>query len=372
MPIFNAPQVSVNDSEVKVVEWDVNDGDVISVGDLVGSVETTKATTEIESEAAGYFWALVDVEHTVKVGEPLFAVTEANEKPSDADILAASAPDLNATSDSGWTRKAEILAKKHGIDINDVPGTGMVREADVIQFVNMGGKTASDNDDLIDAVYTAGRAERILLIGGGRGAVQALDVIWRSKNQRPVGILDDNPRSKGKMIMGVEVLGAVDDIADLLAANVFDTAIIAFSADLKARERIFNECKAKGVKFANVIDETVSIHSNVGMGEGNLIMANSRLGSCAIIGDNNFLSAYVNLEHHNRLGNNCTFGPGVLTSSRVSIGDNIRFGTGVFIEPGITIGSNSIIASGAIITSPVKESVIVKVRVDQTSRPIGE
>ena len=372
MAIFNAPQVSVNDSEVKVVEWSIEDGEAVSVGDIICSVETTKATTEVEAEAEGFAWGLVELGHTVKVGEPLFAITEAAERPGDAEIAAASAPDVNATNESGWTRKAEILAKKNGIDINDVPGTGMVREADVLQFINMGGKKASENDDLIDAVYTAGRAERIILIGGGRGAVQALDVIWRSKTQRPVGILDDNPRSKGKKIMGVEVLGSVDDIADLLKDNVFDTAIITFSADLKARERIFKECKDAGVKFANVIDETVSIHSNVGMGEGNLIMANCRLGSCAILGDNNFLSAYVNLEHHNRLGDNCTFGPGVLTSSRVSIGNNIRFGTGVFIEPGITIGNNSIIASGAIITSPVRDNVIVKVRVEQTQRTIGE
>jgi acetyltransferase-like isoleucine patch superfamily enzyme len=87
------------------------------------------------------------------------------------------------------------------------------------------------------------------------------------------------------------------------------------------------------------------------------------------VGDNNFLSAFVNVEHHNVLGSHCTFGPGVMTSSRVIIGDRCRFGTGVFIEPGVKIGPESIIASGSIITSEVPARSIVKARVETVIRP---
>ena len=79
-----------------------------------------------------------------------------------------------------------------------------------------------------------------------------------------------------------------------------------------------------------------------------------------MIGNNNFLSAYTNIEHHNILGDHCTFGPGIFTSSRVKIDNHIKFGTGIFIEPGVSIGSDSIVSSGSVLVKNVDEKTIVK------------
>ena len=96
------------------------------------------------------------------------------------------------------------------------------------------------------------------------------------------------------------------------------------------------------------------------MGSGNMIMGFCRIGPECEIGDDNFLSAYINLEHHNRLGSHCTFGPGVVTSGGVTIGSQVSFGTGIFIEPRLTIGDKSMIASGVVLTTNVPEHSIVK------------
>jgi acetyltransferase-like isoleucine patch superfamily enzyme len=66
------------------------------------------------------------------------------------------------------------------------------------------------------------------------------------------------------------------------------------------------------------------------------------------------------MEHHNTIGVSNSFGPNVVTSGTVKIGNKILFATGIFIEPNLNIGSNSIISSGSIITSDIKENVIVK------------
>jgi acetyltransferase-like isoleucine patch superfamily enzyme len=88
-------------------------------------------------------------------------------------------------------------------------------------------------------------------------------------------------------------------------------------------------------------------------------LAQTSVGACSVIGNNNFVSAHCNIEHHNTLGNNCTFGPGVMTSGNVHIKNNIKFGTGVFVEPKITIESCSIISSGSIITRNISENSVV-------------
>jgi acetyltransferase-like isoleucine patch superfamily enzyme len=90
------------------------------------------------------------------------------------------------------------------------------------------------------------------------------------------------------------------------------------------------------------------------------------LGPCTKIGNNNFLSSCVNLEHHNRLGSYCTFGPSVSTSGEVVIGDDVKFGTGIFIEPCVKIGENSVVASGAILVGAVPANSIVKTKLNYT------
>jgi sugar O-acyltransferase (sialic acid O-acetyltransferase NeuD family) len=372
--IARAPQLNVNDENILVVEWLKADGDPVKRGEAVGVLETSKAVSEFEAEEGGYFRPVAKAGDRVPVHGVLFVLTESPDQPIEgilaAQAAATAAPAEEESGEKRWTKKAQLLAQKHGIRIEDIPAVGVVREADVEQFLRTR-QSSSAPADLIDGVFPTNRAERVLIVGGGRGAVQVLDVIYSTPRQRPVGIVDDNPSAAGKLVMGVQVLGPASLAPKLLSDGRFDAAVIAFSNDLQARARLFLELTAQGVPFTNVIDPSVKIHSNVAMGQGNVVIANCRFGACAIVGDNNFLSAYVNIEHHNVLGSHCTFGPGVMTSSRVTIGDRCRFGTGVFIEPGVKIGPESIIASGSIITSEVPGRSIVKARVETVVRPRG-
>ncbi len=373
MIVAKAPQLAVNDENLLLVEWLKPEGELVHKGEAIGVVETSKAVSEIEAEGDGYFRPVAGPGERVDVEGLLYLLTETPEEPIDQVVAGqkgtgAAAGKPEDASERRWTRKAKLLAEKHGVDIEDVPAVGVVREADVEQFLKSG-PARGNSRDLIDGVYTVNRAERVLVIGGGRGAVQVLDVLHRAARQRPVAIVDDNPDAAGKQIMGVGIVGTTRLIADLLRDGAFDAAVIAFSNALAARARIFEELTAQGVPFTNVIDPSVNVHSNVAMGRGNVIIANSRLGACAEIGDNNFMSAFTNLEHHNVLGSHCTFGPGVMTSSRVLIGDRCRFGTGVFIEPGVRVGDDSIIASGSVLTGNVPRGSVVKTRVETVVRP---
>ncbi len=152
----------------------------------------------------------------------------------------------------------------------------------------------------------------------------------------------------------------MSDIAKLWDEKQFDGAIVSFSKNLRVRNGVFEQIKTQGIPFANVIDSSAQINGNVVMGEGNVILAHCKIGVCAEMGDNKKKSAYVNIEHHNKLGKGCSFGPGVMTSGEVQIGSGIKFGTGVFVEPLLKIGDHAVISSGSILTGNVPEKVIVK------------
>lgn len=369
MKVIRAPQMTVNDLDVLVCEWIKADKEYVKSGEIIGSLESSKAAFEIEAEADGYFRPIAHPGERVSIGAILCAITEVVDEPIDSVSQPEDETDqaVGDTTNRRWTKKAELLAGKHGIAIDQIPAVGMIQEADVERYLS---QPAGNRDvrDFIDDVYTANRAERVLLIGGGRGSVQVLDVLCRSASQRAVGIVDDNTDLVGTTIMGIKILGAIEAVSGLIEDGAFDKAVITFSNDLAARAQMFEDLSEKGVHLANIIDPSVSIHSNVAMGSGNVIMANARIGSCAVLGDNNFLSAYVNIEHHNVLGSHCTFGPGVLTSSRVTIGDRVRFGTGVFLEPGVKIGADSLVASGSIVTSDIPANSILKTKIDSVIR----
>ena len=113
----------------------------------------------------------------------------------------------------GFTRKAEIAARRLGVDLEALaassPGTERITEADVEAAARAGAAATwaeRTSGDLVDDVYPDGRAERVLVIRAGRAAVQVLDALSRIPGQRAVAIVDDS-RPPGLTVMGGPISG---------------------------------------------------------------------------------------------------------------------------------------------------------------------
>lgn len=385
---LRAPLINVNDEVMTLVEWVKQAGDVVRPGEILAVIETTKSTAEIEAEGEGYLHPLVEAGAEIRVGQAIAAlkvraddpVEPVEDRPAQATgstVPAASAdvqPGPAGSRNRRWTKKAELLARRQGLDIADLdiePGQGdRIGEADLLAYLERTSREQRPvREDLVDGPFAENRQERVLVIGAGGAGVQILDVLSRLANQRAVGLLDDNPDLHGKTVMGVPVLGPIEQAGDFFEQGLFDGAVISIGTRISLREQIFARLKAAGVPFANVIAPSAQLRSNVSMGSGNAIMPLAQVGACTTMGDNNFLSSFVNLEHHNRLGDHCTFGPGVMTSGQVGIGDRVKFGAGVFVEPLIEIGSDSVVASGVVLTRSVPPNSLVKTRSNFVVRP---
>jgi len=369
------PQVGANDEYAMLVEWNKDSGEHVKKGSVICTVETSKAVYDVEADIDGFLVPLAEEGEDVKVGSALAVLSSVEEDVESVRTWLQNEEEakknLIKTGEVGHTKKALILARRFGIDISEVqPKNGnKITESDVTEFNNSGGKTSAksqkpDVDDFVDDVYMENGAKRLLIVGGGYGCVQLQDAIRHVPNQRVVGILDDDTSTHGKSIIGVPVLGNVslEKALDLYKSKKFDEVAISVSTSIPFREKIFTEWTKAGIPFANIIHPSAVIGSNVSIGQGNIILAFCHIGACTKIGDNNFLSPYIDIEHHSFLGSHCSFGPGVLTSSSVDIADRVKFGTGVFIEPFIKIGSDSIISSGAIIVNHIPENSILKAK----------
>ncbi|MDX1664617.1 MAG: biotin/lipoyl-containing protein [Candidatus Promineifilaceae bacterium] len=375
------PQISPNEELATIVEWAHAEGDEVGKGEVIATLETTKSVFEVSAPANGFLVPLyergaeVPVTGTIALvsSNPLTRV-EAEQWLAEAAREAEREPEESGSriaSERNWTYKAQIVAERHGVDLEEVPaGDGRISEEDVLRYVEQQAQPSpADYHDLMDDQYPTGRS-RILIIGGGDGAVQVVDVLAHAHRQRAVAIVDDAESLQGKLIRGVPIVGQIDygQIAQMYEEDHFDAAVISISTLIPLREQIFLELKERGIPFANVIHPSAVIGANVTLGEGNVIMAFCHIGPCATLGNNNFLSVYCSVEHHGTLGNHCSFGPGVVTSSRVHFGDRVRCGTGIFIEPKVTIGADAVIGSGCIIRGDVPEHALLKSRMNYTIR----
>jgi len=378
---IHAPQINVNEDQMVLVEWTKTAGTRVRRGEVIAVLETSKSTYELQAEAEGFFYPFADAGITVGIGEVIAALAETQEQPA-PPALAAPPEAIHVNGEAvpaggkQWTKKAELLAQRHQLNLDDVArqfGGRTITEDDIRGIIDSGGKAPAapriELHDLVDDAYPANHQQRVLVLGGGMGAALVLDVILRTPSQRPVGILDDKPDLQGKAMFGVPVIGKMNDMVALWDAGKFDALVIAISTLIPVREKLYQQAVTNGIPLANVIDPTAVIHQNVALGQGNVILGLVRIGTCSIIGNNNFISAYSNIEHHNRLGDHNTFGPGVMTSGDVTIGSKVKFGTGIFVEPHVQIGSDSIIASGAILTSNVPPESLVKTKANFHIQP---
>jgi pyruvate dehydrogenase E2 component (dihydrolipoamide acetyltransferase) len=167
------PQVNVNDTEVRLIGWHVEDGVHVAEGEPLCEVETSKSVGDVPAPASGFLRRLIAVGEYVEVGA-VFALlgasaedvmgdrTIANVASSDPHNLAGNAPVLPAATETASigeeaarppsadlrtaacsevpaTAGAVELARRHGIDLSRVPGNGRIRRADVEAYVRQGG-----------------------------------------------------------------------------------------------------------------------------------------------------------------------------------------------------------------------------------------
>jgi pyruvate dehydrogenase E2 component (dihydrolipoamide acetyltransferase) len=82
------PGISADAEEAALVEWFVEEGSEISAGAALASVETEKATVDIDSDSDGTIWKLlVEAGDVVTVGAPIAIVVSAGDDTSQEEAL---------------------------------------------------------------------------------------------------------------------------------------------------------------------------------------------------------------------------------------------------------------------------------------------
>ncbi len=378
------PQEDVNSEGAVLTAWLVPEGAAVKKGQPVCEVETSKMVFEVTAPGDGWLVRGEEMQAHVAFNTPIgfIAENETEIAPAREQWQAQSNPASTPTPEDGGARKitngARRLMEEHGLAAAQLPDKAIITERDVRLLVDEQADYFSPLDrarahvERARAPAEGGPAvQRTLILGAGRGAMQVMDILQHDPRVQVIGYLDDDRKLQGEAIYGLAILGPIQLAEAMFREQRFDAAIISVSTSNPVRRRWYEWLKSFGVPLVNAIDPTAKINRGVSLGEGNVLCAFVHIGVETRLGNNNFISAYNSIDHHNLWGSHITTGPGVVTSSRAQVDDDVKMGTGIFIQPGVKIGQGAQIASGAILTQSVPARHVAKTRVNVTISPLN-
>jgi pimeloyl-ACP methyl ester carboxylesterase len=236
------PRLGMTMTEGKVLEWPVPPGGRVEKGRTVVIIESEKAEAEVEATASGtlrHIYVEPDPERALPCGTLLAALTDTPDEPFDAEafrrehdrpqIPAAAPLEVPVSGRSAEPRApaggahatpaARALARKHGIDLAAVAGSGpggRVTREDVAAWLAGRADRVEVAEGVRLEVPTAGEGEPVLLLPGFGADVSvfarqspALAERYRVLGVNPRGVgLSDAPEASA-----YDVEQAADDAA---------------------------------------------------------------------------------------------------------------------------------------------------------------
>ena len=130
------PNVNNNETEAELISWNVNDGDLVKRGDIIASLQTTKADVDIESDFEGYIKIISEINNSYEVGTTIAYVLEEIEKYENFDSSAGS-NNIELKKSYTITKPAEIFIEKNNISKSEIEklGISLVKVKDLEKLI---------------------------------------------------------------------------------------------------------------------------------------------------------------------------------------------------------------------------------------------
>jgi acetyltransferase EpsM len=347
------PLLNPNEPEVQIVEALVKNGQKISEGDVLCTVETTKSSHEILAEHGGYV-----VLFESKKGDKLRAGRRLCWLAGDAN-WSPPVESLEEEAVAGFkdglriTRPARELAMAHGLDLNSLPGDVLITEAEVQRLINAQGGPVEKSDRPLDS-------SALVMYGGGGHAKALIDLVRALGTYRLAGIIDDG-LAPGTEVMGIPVLGSAEKLGELARDGVRQAInAVGGIGDLSSRIRVFNRLKALGFEFPSLVHPSAWIEPGAQLQAGVQVFPHAYIGSETQIGTGVIVNTAAVVSHDCVLQEYVNIAPGALLAGNVSVGEGVLVGMGVTINLNVQIGAGAMIGNSSVVKSDVPAGQVVR------------
>lgn len=192
--------------------------------------------------------------------------------------------------------------------------------------------------------------EPVAVLGAG-GHAKVVIATLRSAGVPVVAVLDDDPGTWGREVLGVPVRGAMAETLDHARR-----AVIAVGSNA-ARARIAAALPA--VEWATVIHGNAVIAEGVVIGAGSVVFAGAVIQPDAVLGDHVIVNTASSIDHDCEIGDCVHLAPGVRLAGDVVVERGAFLGIGSAVIPGRRIGAEAIVGAGAVVVRDVAAGATV-------------
>jgi sugar O-acyltransferase (sialic acid O-acetyltransferase NeuD family) len=351
--------VNANEDEVVIRQVRVEEGQRVQAGEILCSVETTKAAVDVEAPVDGYVRRLsVRDDERVPVGVLVCVLTATLEEPVETASGARPESDRSA---ARATLKAQMLADANGIQIADLGLDRIVKESDVRAYLAREGRRGAPAAPAAPAPDPAARTgRRIVILGAGGHARVLVDLVREGYRDRViVGTVDDDP-SADPSCLGVPLIGASDRLPELRADGI-EEALLGVGAvtNNALRARLYRRLRDAGFHVPTLIHPRAAVEPSARMLPGCQIFAGAIVGSNVALGENVIVNSGTVVSHDCVIGSHAHITPGAILAGGVSVGENSVIGMGVTVYLGVRIGANVTIGNGVHIFRDVPDNASI-------------
>lgn len=346
------PKDVINDEWVKIITMLPRARQVES-GEVVATVETSKAVLEVQSPARGFFIPVAAPDDKVAVGKPIAFVADS------PDFVQETKPEVP---EERFTKPALRMIEQHGIPKDRFAGLELVRSADVLAVLGKAG--AAPRATSFKHRRTEHRAAPVIILGAsGHGAVAA-DVL-EAGGWELAGFADADPAMLGtEVVPGRKVQCLQDDLSSRFPPSRY--CLFLAVGDNETRRRLSETFHAVGFSFPAAVHPKASVGVSAQLGAGSIIMPGAVVAPRSIVGDHAIVNTCASLDHDGFLGACAHLAPGAHLGGNVTVGSGTLVGIGVAVNKGLTIGDSAVIASGFTIFSNVPAGTVVSPKLGKT------
>lgn len=342
------PLLNANEPEARLVAVHVRDGQAVEKGQLLFTIETTKAAADIEAPESGFVRLLAGEGDTLAVGAKLAVITDTADEPLS---LPEPAPTASPVSTLRITKPARALAEALGVDLASLPTDRLVTEEVVRQVAGAAAQIA----------LPPAEKPYLLLYGAGGHAKSVMEIVRQCDEYTIAGIVDDNPALTGKRVLDIPVLGTRTILPALVAQGVTLAANgVGGILDINVRVKVFELLEAAGFSFPALVHPRATVEPSARLGEGVQVFANAYIGAEAELRPRCMVNTGAIVSHDCVIGEYSHIAPGALLAGHVHVGERTLIGMGVTTAIGIKIGRGVRVGNGAILLADVPDGMIVQ------------
>ncbi len=175
-------------------------------------------------------------------------------------------------------------------------------------------------------------ATKVVIYGGGGLSKMVIETIRILGVYQIAGIIDDKMKP-GETVIGSPVLGGADILPDLFTQGI-RTSInsVGGIGDFRVRLNIFHQLANAGFICPAIVHPTAHVDPTARLEAGVLVLAQSYVSSCAVIGMGSLINNSVVVSHDCSLGVCTNLSPGAMVAGDAVIGDYSQVGMNATIK----------------------------------------